>query len=119
MVVGTKESDRTRASSQRSCEVQSVIMTPEVVTDELMFINNIKLRTESNALQGVQVLLSIATTMKTCDVTICAVPSLTPQEPLSYSLADRVSARGWGESRVRRAAGVEATQRPQNRQVRM
>ena len=41
MVVGTKESDRTRASSQRSCEVQSVIMTPEVVTDELMFINNI------------------------------------------------------------------------------
>ena len=78
MMVGTKESDRTRASAQRSCEVQSVIMTPEVVTDELMFINNIKLRTESDALQGVQVLLSIATTMKTCDVTICAVPSLTP-----------------------------------------
>ena len=68
MVVGTKESDRTRASSQRSCEVQSVIMTPEVVTDERMFINNIKLRTESDALQGVQVLLSIATTMKTSDV---------------------------------------------------
>jgi hypothetical protein len=43
-----------------------------------MFINNIKVRTESDALQGVQAFLSIVTTMKTCGVTICAVPSLTP-----------------------------------------
>ena len=61
MVVGPKESERTRAPAQRSLNVlakfKSVILTPRVpaitlvVTDELTFSNNNKLRTEKHTLQ--------------------------------------------------------------------
>jgi hypothetical protein len=54
---------------------------------------NNELRTESDVLQGMQALLFIVTTMQICDVTMCAVPSLTPRSRSRIRLADRVSAR--------------------------
>ena len=103
MVVGPKrerthESFGTTFLRSSSLSVESVYRTPGAVTVNLRSLTT-KLRTESDASTPFHCHLD--ENMR-CD-NVCRSLSY-PQEPLSYSLADRVSARGRARERTVRSA---------------